>query len=123
MGIFMIFINRPFQENKNTLFNKNISLLVVLGLWDCLDRTYFAETKNWKYYSKIIFKCVNSAVGPIFNEKVVEKWNLWIYEQCTDTLFTVEKSTSAATKKKNGWNALKVKRGRNKPNPNLPLYP
>ena len=96
MGIFMIFINRPFQENKNTLFNKNISLLVVLGLWDCLDRTYFTETKNWKYYSKIIFKCVNSAVGPIFNEKVVEKWNLWIYEQCTDTLFTVEKSTSAA---------------------------
>ena len=42
----MIFINRPFQENKNTLFNKNISLLVVLGLWDCLDKTYFAETEN-----------------------------------------------------------------------------
>ena len=46
MGIFMIFINRPFQENKNTLFNKNISLLVELGLWDCLDRTYFTETEN-----------------------------------------------------------------------------
>ena len=76
MGIFMIFINRPFQENKNTLFNKNISLLVVLGLWDCLDRTYFAEIENWKYYSKIIFKCVNSTVGPIFNEKIDEKWNL-----------------------------------------------
>ena len=42
----MIFINRPFQENKNTLFNKNISLLVVLGLWDYLDKTYFAETEN-----------------------------------------------------------------------------
>ena len=100
MGIFMIFINRPFQENKNTLFNKNISLLVELGLWDCLDRTYFTETENWKYYSKIIFKCMNSTVGPIFNEKIAEKWNLWIHEQCTDTLFTVEKSTSAATKKK-----------------------
>ena len=73
MGIFMIFINRPFQENKNTLFNKNISLLVVLGLWDYLDKTYFAETENWKYCSKIIFKYVNSTVGPIFNEKVVEK--------------------------------------------------
>ena len=22
-------------------------------------------------------------MGPIFNEKVVEKWNLWIHEQCT----------------------------------------
>ena len=37
---------------------------------------YFAE--NWKHYSKIIFKCVNSAVGPIFNEKVAEKWSLWV---------------------------------------------
>ena len=26
---------------------------------------------------------MNSTVGPIFNEKVVEKWNLWVYEQCT----------------------------------------
>ena len=42
-----------------------------------MDRTHFAETENWKYCSKIIFKCVNSAVGPIFNEKVVEKWSLW----------------------------------------------
>ena len=25
------------------------------------------ETENWKYCSKIIFKCVNSTVGPIFN--------------------------------------------------------
>ena len=34
-----------------------------------LDRTYSAETENWKHCSKIIFKCVNSTVGPIFNEK------------------------------------------------------
>ena len=39
-----------------------------------LDIGYLAE--NWKYYSKIIFKCMNSAVRPIFNEKVVEKWGL-----------------------------------------------
>ena len=38
-----------------------------------LDKTYFAETKNKKHCSKIIFKCVNSVVGPIFNEKVAEK--------------------------------------------------
>ena len=63
----------------------------------CLDRTYFAETENKKYYSKIIFKCMNSVVGPIFNEKVAETWNLWVYELCTNALFTVEKSTFAVT--------------------------
>ena len=42
----------------------------------CLDRTYFAETENWKHCSKIIFKCVNSTVGLIFNEKIDKKWNL-----------------------------------------------
>ena len=36
----------------------------------CLDKTYFAE--NWKHCNKIIFKCVNSIVWPIFNEKVNE---------------------------------------------------
>ena len=25
------------------------------------------KIENWKHFSKIIFKCVNSAVGPIFN--------------------------------------------------------
>ena len=54
----------------------------------CLNRTYFAETENWKYYSKIIFKCVNNTVWPIFNEKVTEKWNLWVHKQCTNVLFT-----------------------------------
>ena len=39
-----------------------------------------AETENWnwKYCSKIIFKYVNSIVRPIFNEKVVKKWYLWV---------------------------------------------
>ena len=32
-----------------------------------LDTAYFVE--NWKHYSKIIFKYVNSAVKSIFNEK------------------------------------------------------
>ena len=35
------------------------------------------EIENWKHCSKIIFKCVNSVVGLIFNKKVVEKWCLW----------------------------------------------
>ena len=38
-----------------------------------LDTAYFAE--NWKHCSKIILKCVNSAMRPIFNEKVDEKWD------------------------------------------------
>ena len=41
----------------------------------CLDIAYFV--KNWKHCSKIIFKCVNSAVWPIFNESFVEKIGLW----------------------------------------------
>ena len=43
-----------------------------------LDRTYFAETENWKHCSKIIFKYVNSTVRFIFKEKVAEKWDLWV---------------------------------------------
>ena len=43
---------------------------------------------------------MNSTVGPIFNEKVAEKWNLWVREQCTDALFTVQKSTNAGLTKK-----------------------
>ena len=41
-----------------------------------MDTVYFAE--NWKHCNKIIFKCVNSIVRPIFNEKIVEKWGLWV---------------------------------------------
>ena len=34
---------------------------------------FLLKTENKKYCSKIIFKCVNSIVRPIFNEKVDEK--------------------------------------------------
>ena len=44
---------------------------------------YSWKLKTEKYCSKIIFKYVNCTVGPIFNEKVTEKWNLWVHEQCT----------------------------------------
>ena len=30
-------------------------------------------------------------MGPIFNKKVDEKYNLWDREQCTDALFIVDK--------------------------------
>ena len=35
----------------------------------------------WNHCSKIIFKCVNSTVRLIFNEKIAKKWNLWVHEQ------------------------------------------
>ena len=59
-----------------------------------LDWIYFTKIENWKHCNKIIFKCMNSTMGPIFNEKVAEKWNLWIREQYTSALFTVKKSTN-----------------------------
>ena len=37
---------------------------------------------------------------PIFNEKVVKIWYLWVREQCIDALFTVEKSTFATDSKR-----------------------
>ena len=55
------------------------------------------KTENWKYCSKIIFKCVNSVVRPIFNEKIDKKWNLWVRKQCTDALFTEDWSKVVAT--------------------------
>ena len=41
------------------------------------------KLKTEKHCSEIIFKCVNSIMGPIFNEKVAKKWNLWVREQYT----------------------------------------
>ena len=40
---------------------------------------------------------MNSTVGLIFNEKILKKWYLWVRKQCTNVLFTVEKSTFIAT--------------------------
>ena len=78
-----------------------------------MDRIYFAETENWKYCNKIIFKCVNSTVGPIFNEKVTEKWCLWVHEQCTNALFKVEKSTKPALEEKKKKKEKKEKAEKN----------
>ena len=36
-------------------------------------------------------------MGSIFNEKVAEKWNLWVHEQYNNELFTAEKSTFVFT--------------------------
>ena len=54
-------------------------LLIMLYFGSVWIQFIFAEIENWngKHCNEIIFKCVNSIVGPIFSEKVVEKWNLW----------------------------------------------
>ena len=62
-----------------------------------LDRTYFTETENWKYCNKIIFKCMNSIVRHIFNEKVAEKWDLWVLWIVHGTHWCAEKSNIVAT--------------------------
>ena len=43
---------------------------------------------------------MNSAVRSTFNEKIAEKWNLWVREKCIGALFTVKKSTNVGKKKK-----------------------
>ena len=75
------------------------------------------KTENWKHCSKIIFKCVNSAVGPNFNEKIDKKWNLWVHEQCIRALFIADQSKVAATVAwtvaacgKNAWKKKKKKK-------------
>ena len=40
------------------------------------------KIENWKHCSKIIFKCVNSAVGPSFNDNFVENKVCGSHEQC-----------------------------------------
>ena len=86
------------QKKFNVLYMKQ---LIAVIFWVYLDTTYFAE--NWKHCSKIIFKYVNSAVGSIFNGKVVEKWSLWVpwtvngIHWCA--LYTKKKSKITAQKK------------------------
>ena len=51
-----------------------------MGLFEyCL----LLKTENWKHCSKIIFKCVNSAVRPNFKAKFVEFHTCEFHEQCT----------------------------------------
>ena len=64
-------------SNLNLFFSGSVWIgLILLKL----------KTYCWNHCSKINFKCVNSAVEPIFNEKIDKKWNLWVREQCTDAL-------------------------------------
>ena len=67
------FIFIAFCLDENTTFRTVLETTFAINF--CLDRTYFVEIENWKlkYCSKIIFKCMNNTVRPIFNEKITEK--------------------------------------------------
>ena len=63
---------------------------------------------NWKYYSKIIFKCVNSIVWPIFNEKLLKNEiygsmnSAWVYcSRLTWSNSTAEKKKKEKKKSEN----------------------
>ena len=64
---------------------------------------YSWKLKTEKYCSKIIFKCVNNIMGPIFNEKIAEKWGScdWkVTEKVTVyALFTLQSQQSWLKKK------------------------
>ena len=60
-------------KEKENHFSLSLSLLnlKILNKWSVWIELILLKlkTENWKYCSKIIFKCVNSTVGPIFNKK------------------------------------------------------
>ena len=47
------------------------------------------ETENWKHCNKIIFKCINSAVEPIFNIFKCMNNTATVCEQCCYSTWTV----------------------------------
>ena len=67
-------VRKPATKDKSLFFDHLGSVWIELILLKL-------KTYSWNHCSKIIFKCVNSTVGPIFNEKVAKKWNLWVHKQ------------------------------------------
>ena len=63
-----------WKKGKNNNDNNSKDSFRVLFIW---IRLILLKIKNWKHCNKIIFKCVNSNMVSIFNEKVIEKWSLW----------------------------------------------
>ena len=63
-------------------------------------RVHLDITENWKHCSKIIFKCVNSAMRPIFNESFTEKRGLWVPWTVHRTHWKSMKHSSQKKKKK-----------------------
>ena len=67
---------------------------------------------------------MNSIMGSIFNEKVDKKLYLWVREQCTNALFTVEKVSLYGwkqKKKKRVETRFAPRRGRKMRKPNIAI--
>ena len=82
-------MDRPVRSLKQCVcFTHCVHLQIAQNNWNLDFKGPFGyswklKIETEKYCSKIIFKCVNSTVGSIFNEKIAEKWNLWVHKQCT----------------------------------------
>ena len=88
MGLIRHNFNGKFGRKTIERERERESISVCLALRVRLDTAYF--TKNWKHYSKIIFKCVNNTVWPFFfffNKVVVGSVNsTWtVHKQCVNS--------------------------------------
>ena len=79
-NIFTCFSIKKKKKKRNAAWKRKSKCILKVRL----DTTYFTE--NLKYCSKIIFKCVNNIVGPIFNEKVAKSEFCRSRKQCMDPL-------------------------------------
>ena len=97
-----------------------------LNWFNPFEYSWKLKTETEKHGNKIIFKCVNSIVRPIFNKKIDKKWYLWVCEQCTNALFMIEKVSlygwKQKKKKKKAETRFKPKRGHKTRKPNIHLY-
>ena len=64
------------------------------------------KTENWKHCSKIIFKCVKSTVGPIFN--IFNAWTVLL--QYVNSIATMHKQQFLSLHNKFTVHALKKKK-------------
>ena len=92
---------------KKTNWEEEFGILKCMRcLWFVWIQLIFAEIENWKHCSKIIFKCINSVVGPINSAWIV------FFVPCTVNSCDV---TIDALGKKKVW---KRKRGFGNADPN-----
>ena len=83
--LFFLLYSTLYSTNYNLPYAGFFFFFFILTILCSINHTMglfsyclLLKTKNWKYYSKIIFQCVNSIVGPIFNVYFAEKRDLWV---------------------------------------------
>ena len=91
-----MFTYNSFYKELSSTYNVSISL-PLRSVWIAL---ILLKTKNWKHCNKIIFKYMNSVVGPNFNENFVKKRGLWVSWTVLGTHWTATECASQKKKKK-----------------------